>query len=931
MNTDQLDRLMSVFKTLGTSASQNGLDRFLQDMVSAGRRLLDAESCSFFRCDREPVTGEPLLVLATSDSEKLLNGFRAMTFRLQPKSKEGLTSYLGELFMRLRDFRPKVLNGDDLTKHPNNAGGVSEFLKRGSRALLAVPLRDSRKQLLGIVKLHNPGPSTAPRPFSPDDEALAEVFATYVSVLVEQKIGGDEVLLEAFSKLVNPVPTGDEFPNSAPLLRELARIVKADRVTLWRQRAASVEPEQLAQFVSSNQPEPEQTRSVLELVRWGLEHAAVADDKKGELVAAFEIPGGGKAALHVETWSGDRFNRRDRDLVKRVAGLLERAWQVQERERRTVDNGAGEQDWWRHIPVKHDQTSHVIDSLLRAFRSCVNYTGAALFVPDFSNGVLRCIGANSKAGPEQLKTHKYSFTETAITAHVWRTRKPYCREDWETDDEISLDGARLFGVEGVLLATPIFAPTGTLPQKGQEAEAERLGVLLAWGDLSENDLPKLADFAEMAAQILSKTIWLRGIQSAFEEMTGTLAAKPSTQETCAELRKRVLEIIRKVGFQRVRYFHFDSFGNRFLGDESIGMKDPEAFRGMEIHIAQSRYADQIVRDARVEVRARVFDPQHSGFGPDPDWTRLEKDLKTPWVVVPLVFEGKLFGQIAADAGTEPNAEAEQTVERLKQLEEYLTILGSFASWLIGNAVGQLRSGREVNFLGMALDCLRTPVHSVTGIADYLGQAGELKPGELGSWTKLLKSQTDRLVEFIKAMELTLAEWLKASNGTQSEGSVDLRSVVSERVEAFRPIAAQRDILLDDLHLPELDCEVTAGSDDLGKCLWELLMNAYRFSEPGQLIEIQVKLEATKYRIVVCDEGPGVPDIERERIFDAFVSIPRYGRHLSADELPPAELEGTGLGLYVARKIARRLGGELTCKNRSTGGAEFTIELPRPIL
>jgi len=71
------------------------------------------------------------------------------------------------------------------------------------------------------------------------------------------------------------------------------------------------------------------------------------------------------------------------------------------------------------------------------------------------------------------------------------------------------------------------------------------------------------------------------------------------------------------------------------------------------------------------------------------------------------------------------------------------------------------------------------------------------------------------------------------------------------------------------------------------------------------------------RLVVEDRGPGVPDAERERIFEAFYRPP--GTRESGS--------GVGLGLALVRRIARLHGGEVCCRPRSGGGTRFEVDLP----
>ena len=75
--------------------------------------------------------------------------------------------------------------------------------------------------------------------------------------------------------------------------------------------------------------------------------------------------------------------------------------------------------------------------------------------------------------------------------------------------------------------------------------------------------------------------------------------------------------------------------------------------------------------------------------------------------------------------------------------------------------------------------------------------------------------------------------------------------------------------------------------------------------------------AARAEVRVCDRGPGVPPAERERIFEPFYRMPGA-----------SEAEGgVGLGLALARQIARRHAGDLVCEEREGGGSCFVVALP----
>jgi signal transduction histidine kinase len=103
---------------------------------------------------------------------------------------------------------------------------------------------------------------------------------------------------------------------------------------------------------------------------------------------------------------------------------------------------------------------------------------------------------------------------------------------------------------------------------------------------------------------------------------------------------------------------------------------------------------------------------------------------------------------------------------------------------------------------------------------------------------------------------------------------------------------------------------------LKRCLRNLLENAVNY---GEHAEVVVEDAERRLRILVRDEGPGIPDAELENVFEPF-------RRLEGSR--NRDTGGTGLGLTIARSIAHAHGGSLTLANRPQGGLEAVLELPR---
>ncbi|MCW7538700.1 HAMP domain-containing histidine kinase [Aquabacterium sp. A7-Y] len=160
-------------------------------------------------------------------------------------------------------------------------------------------------------------------------------------------------------------------------------------------------------------------------------------------------------------------------------------------------------------------------------------------------------------------------------------------------------------------------------------------------------------------------------------------------------------------------------------------------------------------------------------------------------------------------------------------------------------------------------------------------------------------ELDALVE-----EVLLASRLDATPRLDPQELVDLLGLAAEEGAHVQAQVSGREVaVLGDERL-------------LRRALRNLLENARRYggSEPP---EVMVELDGGHAVIRVCDRGPGVPEDQRERIFEAFYRMPGHAEHAG----------GVGLGLSLVRQIAQRHGGAVRCEAREGGGSCFVLELP----
>ena len=165
-----------------------------------------------------------------------------------------------------------------------------------------------------------------------------------------------------------------------------------------------------------------------------------------------------------------------------------------------------------------------------------------------------------------------------------------------------------------------------------------------------------------------------------------------------------------------------------------------------------------------------------------------------------------------------------------------------------------------------------------------------------------------LDEMQRMTEDTLA-FIREDMQREGTRTVDLHALVDSVATDLADLG--HEIAVADSDRILVSCRTVA----LRRALRNLLENACRY---GDRAKVRIVPDDAQVRIVLEDEGPGVPEAELERVFEPFV-------RLEASRSP--ETGGTGLGLAIARSIVRGHGGDIRLENRQTGGLRATVTLP----
>ncbi len=219
--------------------------------------------------------------------------------------------------------------------------------------------------------------------------------------------------------------------------------------------------------------------------------------------------------------------------------------------------------------------------------------------------------------------------------------------------------------------------------------------------------------------------------------------------------------------------------------------------------------------------------------------------------------------------------------------------------------------RQREFVADASHELRTPLTSILANLELLEHAAADSADEDERATIASALRSSRRMNRLVGDLLLLARADAGRLGISVE--CDLAEIASEALEELRPLAGD--------HRFESRIEgpvpIEGNPDELHRMVLNLLENSIRHTPAGTTVEVMVARENEIARLVVVDDGPGLPPGTEEQIFSRFVR--------AAGPADRSERGGTGLGLSIVRAVAARHGGEVTA--RSDGGARFSVRLP----
>jgi signal transduction histidine kinase len=298
----------------------------------------------------------------------------------------------------------------------------------------------------------------------------------------------------------------------------------------------------------------------------------------------------------------------------------------------------------------------------------------------------------------------------------------------------------------------------------------------------------------------------------------------------------------------------------------------------------------------------------------------QRRFVTSMLSVPLAWNDAIVGVLNV-----------QTVEARTFSESDVDHLGAIADLLAG-IVEKGRQQREAEaraaelkaldearaeLIALVTHELRTPLAVVRAYADLLAEEPELggrrsrdpeRRARRASWHDGATEQIERLDRLVDSI---LASVRIVPDQPADVLPTDVADLVADVVRQLQPLLGRHAVVI----RPAVRLHALADPPRLRQILEHLIENAVKYAPPDSRITVDWAMVEGLVRLGVADEGPGIPDEWRERIFQPYA---RRDTHTA---------RGSGIGLYAAKRLAESMGARLWCEPVDGHGARFVVALP----
>ncbi len=259
---------------------------------------------------------------------------------------------------------------------------------------------------------------------------------------------------------------------------------------------------------------------------------------------------------------------------------------------------------------------------------------------------------------------------------------------------------------------------------------------------------------------------------------------------------------------------------------------------------------------------------------------------------------------------EMRAALDRRMSELKEANEALADRNARLGALQADLMQRDRLAASARLVGQLAHEIRNPVANLRNLLELIRRRSGDNPG--------VAEFADLAIDELLRMHELAEQMLDLNRPRDPSARACAPAQVAREVARLAVAGAADDALVVDVGGPD-DAFAAIAPDALKQVFVNLVQNAREAvsqSDASRPAEIRIDVSVTGPTVVidVADNGPGIPESERARVFDPFYSTKR-------------EMAGVGLGLFVAEGLIRSAGGRLTVRDAPSGGALFEIQLP----
>ncbi len=259
------------------------------------------------------------------------------------------------------------------------------------------------------------------------------------------------------------------------------------------------------------------------------------------------------------------------------------------------------------------------------------------------------------------------------------------------------------------------------------------------------------------------------------------------------------------------------------------------------------------------------------------------------------------------------------LRQLQQLRRRRSTLETLAAKLAqARRDAEAASRAKSTFLANMSHEIRTPFHGLMGMLSLLRETG-LNARQI-DYLRTATESADHLLVILNDI-LDMSQ-LESGRLTLNPVPLDLRTLLREVEALMRPQAASKHLALHVEVAPAVPERVMADPTRLKQILFNLLANAIKFSDRGEvLLDVRLRPDGGEWlEFAVVDHGIGIDEALLPTLFDRFAQ---------GDHSRSRRHGGTGLGLEISRNLARLMNGDIEVRSRRGEGSRFTLALPLP--